>query len=186
METVRVTGIGSSAMRRILTAACVALLCVGCGAAAKRVTPPPAPAPRCDLAVLWHGARYTGQRPAEPPVPGHMLGLGGVPSCPDVSGARAERAARCVISRSSGSIRAAPSPSTGTTSTSTSPGDRRLARHGGILLDVDGVLHVSGAPIAGAAEAVEQLRENGHRLRFVTNNTTHSRGGWPSRSAASA
>jgi ribonucleotide monophosphatase NagD (HAD superfamily) len=45
----------------------------------------------------------------------------------------------------------------------------------GILLDVDGVLHVSGAPIAGAADAVEQLRENGHRLRFVTNNTTHSR-----------
>jgi HAD superfamily hydrolase (TIGR01458 family) len=45
----------------------------------------------------------------------------------------------------------------------------------GILLDVDGVLHVSGSPIAGAAGAVEQLRENGHRLRFVTNNTTHSR-----------
>jgi HAD superfamily hydrolase (TIGR01458 family) len=45
----------------------------------------------------------------------------------------------------------------------------------GILLDVDGVLHVSGAPIAGAAEAVAQLRDNGHRLRFVTNNTTHSR-----------
>jgi HAD superfamily hydrolase (TIGR01458 family) len=45
----------------------------------------------------------------------------------------------------------------------------------GILLDVDGVLHVSGAPIPGAAEAVAQLRENGHRLRFVTNNTTHSR-----------
>ena len=45
----------------------------------------------------------------------------------------------------------------------------------GILLDVDGVLHVSGSPIAGAAEAVQQLRENGHRLRFVTNNTTHSR-----------
>ena len=33
----------------------------------------------------------------------------------------------------------------------------------GILLDVDGVLHVSGAPIPGAAEAVAQLRENGHR-----------------------
>jgi HAD superfamily hydrolase (TIGR01458 family) len=45
----------------------------------------------------------------------------------------------------------------------------------GILLDVDGVLHVSGSPIAGGAEAVTQLRENGHRLRFVTNNTTHSR-----------
>jgi HAD superfamily hydrolase (TIGR01458 family) len=45
----------------------------------------------------------------------------------------------------------------------------------GILLDVDGVLHVSGVPIAGAPEAVAQLRRNGHRLRFVTNNTTHSR-----------
>src|SRR3954452_11175884 len=44
-----------------------------------------------------------------------------------------------------------------------------------ILLDIDGVLHVSGAPIAGGADAVLQLRENGHRLRFVTNNTTHSR-----------
>jgi HAD superfamily hydrolase (TIGR01458 family) len=45
----------------------------------------------------------------------------------------------------------------------------------GILLDVDGVLHVSGSPIAGAVEAVAQLRENGHRLRFVTNNTTRAR-----------
>jgi HAD superfamily hydrolase (TIGR01458 family) len=44
-----------------------------------------------------------------------------------------------------------------------------------ILLDVDGVLHVSGEPIRGASQAVEHLRENGHRLRFVTNNTTHSR-----------
>ena len=37
------------------------------------------------------------------------------------------------------------------------------------------MLHVSGSPIAGAADAVRQLRLNGHRLRFVTNNTTHSR-----------
>ena len=44
-----------------------------------------------------------------------------------------------------------------------------------ILLDIDGVLHVSGEPIRHAPEAVRQLRENGHRLRFVTNNTTHSR-----------
>src|SRR5207248_1390620 len=34
-----------------------------------------------------------------------------------------------------------------------------------ILLDVDGVLHVSGEAIPGAADAVAQLRENGHRLR---------------------
>ncbi len=44
-----------------------------------------------------------------------------------------------------------------------------------ILLDVDGVLHVSGEPIPGAVDAVVRLRENGHRLRFVTNNTTRSR-----------
>jgi len=44
-----------------------------------------------------------------------------------------------------------------------------------ILLDVDGVLHVSGEPIPGAAEAVRRLRADGHRLRFVTNATTRSR-----------
>jgi HAD superfamily hydrolase (TIGR01458 family) len=44
-----------------------------------------------------------------------------------------------------------------------------------ILVDVGGVLHVSGAPIAGAATAVRRLRDAGHRLRFVTNTTTHSR-----------
>ncbi len=44
-----------------------------------------------------------------------------------------------------------------------------------ILLDVDGVLHVSGEPLPGAAEAVRRLRDNGHRLRFVTNTTTRSR-----------
>jgi HAD superfamily hydrolase (TIGR01458 family) len=46
---------------------------------------------------------------------------------------------------------------------------------GAILLDVDGVLHVSGEPIPGAAAAVDRLRRSGHRLRFVTNSTTRSR-----------
>jgi HAD superfamily hydrolase (TIGR01458 family) len=44
-----------------------------------------------------------------------------------------------------------------------------------ILLDVDGVLHVSGEPTPGAAEAIRRLRADGHRLRFVTNTTTRSR-----------
>jgi HAD superfamily hydrolase (TIGR01458 family) len=44
-----------------------------------------------------------------------------------------------------------------------------------ILLDVDGVFHVSREPIAGGAETVERLRADGHRLRFVTNNTTQPR-----------
>jgi HAD superfamily hydrolase (TIGR01458 family) len=46
-----------------------------------------------------------------------------------------------------------------------------------ILLDIDGVLHVSGNPIPGAADAVRALRADGHRLRFVTNNTTRARAG---------
>ena len=44
-----------------------------------------------------------------------------------------------------------------------------------ILLDVDGVLHVSGEAIPGGAEAVAALRTAGHRLRFVTNSTTRTR-----------
>jgi HAD superfamily hydrolase (TIGR01458 family) len=44
-----------------------------------------------------------------------------------------------------------------------------------ILLDVDGVFHVSGEPIAGGSEAVKRLRAAGHRIRFITNNTTRSR-----------
>jgi HAD superfamily hydrolase (TIGR01458 family) len=44
-----------------------------------------------------------------------------------------------------------------------------------ILLDIDGVFHVSGDPIAGGADAVRRLRADGHRLRFVTNNTTRTR-----------
>jgi HAD superfamily hydrolase (TIGR01458 family) len=44
-----------------------------------------------------------------------------------------------------------------------------------ILLDVDGVLHVSGETIPGAVDAVKRLRAAGHRIRFVTNSTTKSR-----------
>jgi HAD superfamily hydrolase (TIGR01458 family) len=44
-----------------------------------------------------------------------------------------------------------------------------------ILLDIDGVLHVSGEPIQGAAEAISELRSANHALRFVTNNSTRPR-----------
>jgi HAD superfamily hydrolase (TIGR01458 family) len=44
-----------------------------------------------------------------------------------------------------------------------------------ILLDVEGVLQVSGRPLDGATRAVLRLRESGHRIRFVTNSTTSSR-----------
>ena len=44
-----------------------------------------------------------------------------------------------------------------------------------ILLDVDGVFHISGLPIDGAAQAIRRLRDDGHRLRFITNSTTRWR-----------
>jgi HAD superfamily hydrolase (TIGR01458 family) len=44
-----------------------------------------------------------------------------------------------------------------------------------ILLDVDGVLHVSGEAIPGAVDAVARLRRLEHALRFVTNNSTRPR-----------
>ena len=44
-----------------------------------------------------------------------------------------------------------------------------------ILLDIDGVLAISGEAIPGATAAVARMRRDGHRLRFVTNNTTRSR-----------
>ena len=44
-----------------------------------------------------------------------------------------------------------------------------------ILLDIDGVLHVSGEAVPGAPDAVRALRDEGHRHRFVTNNTTRAR-----------
>jgi hypothetical protein len=74
-------------MGRILTAACVVLLCLGCDSGTKRVSPRPVVSrPHCDLAVLWHGRRYLGTTSAEPPNPGRSLGAGGAPSCPDVLG----------------------------------------------------------------------------------------------------
>jgi HAD superfamily hydrolase (TIGR01458 family) len=45
----------------------------------------------------------------------------------------------------------------------------------GVLLDIDGVLHVGEQPLAGAHEAVAQLRELAGGVRFVTNTTSRSR-----------
>jgi HAD superfamily hydrolase (TIGR01458 family) len=44
-----------------------------------------------------------------------------------------------------------------------------------VLLDLDGVLYVEDAPVAGAREAVAALRERGLALRFVTNTTARPR-----------
>ena len=45
----------------------------------------------------------------------------------------------------------------------------------GILLDIDGVLHIGMQPIAGAAETLRWLEQQGYRTCFVTNTTTVAR-----------
>ncbi len=45
----------------------------------------------------------------------------------------------------------------------------------GVLLDIDGVLHISMRPIAGAAEVVKWLERHGYPACFVTNTTTMAR-----------
>jgi HAD superfamily hydrolase (TIGR01458 family) len=45
----------------------------------------------------------------------------------------------------------------------------------GILLDLEGVLYQDGKAIQGAVAAVERLRADGLRLRFLTNTTTQPR-----------
>jgi HAD superfamily hydrolase (TIGR01458 family) len=45
----------------------------------------------------------------------------------------------------------------------------------GVLLDIDGVLHISMQPIAGAAETIAWLAQKGYRTCFVTNTTILSR-----------
>jgi HAD superfamily hydrolase (TIGR01458 family) len=45
----------------------------------------------------------------------------------------------------------------------------------GLLLDLDGTLHVGGEPVEGACEAVERLAASGRALRYVTNTTRNPR-----------
>jgi HAD superfamily hydrolase (TIGR01458 family) len=45
----------------------------------------------------------------------------------------------------------------------------------GFVLDIDGVLHLDGTPIPGAAGAVAHLREMGYGVCFLTNATASSR-----------
>jgi HAD superfamily hydrolase (TIGR01458 family) len=48
-------------------------------------------------------------------------------------------------------------------------------RFDGLLLDIDGVLAVSWEPIAGAVDALAELRNLGIPFRLITNTTTHTR-----------
>jgi HAD superfamily hydrolase (TIGR01458 family) len=54
---------------------------------------------------------------------------------------------------------------------------RSAARTRGVLLDIDGVLVVSGEPIAGAVETLAWLREREVPFHLVTNSSSQSRRG---------
>ncbi len=45
----------------------------------------------------------------------------------------------------------------------------------GVLLDIDGVLHISMQPVSGAAETLNWLAKQGYEMCFVTNTTTLAR-----------
>ena len=54
-------------------------------------------------------------------------------------------------------------------------------RPGGIVLDMEGVLHVDWQPIEGSTEAVHELRRRGIELAILTNTTGRTRAAitWP-------
>ena len=59
-----------------------------------------------------------------------------------------------------------------------------LCKVEGLLLDLDGVVHVGDAPLPGALEAVARLREAKLPFRFVTNTTRRPRRSVAARLAA--
>jgi glycerol 3-phosphatase-2 len=48
-------------------------------------------------------------------------------------------------------------------------------RYDGLIIDLDGVVWLSGHPIEGAAETILRLRARGVRILFLTNDPQHSR-----------
>lgn len=46
----------------------------------------------------------------------------------------------------------------------------------GLLIDLDGVCHINGTPIPGAAAALRRIADAGLPCRFLTNTTTRNRG----------
>jgi HAD superfamily hydrolase (TIGR01458 family) len=51
---------------------------------------------------------------------------------------------------------------------------KNFAKTKGLLFDLDGVLYVGSAPVAGALEAVKTLQNSGLVCRFITNTSTLS------------
>src|SRR5260370_18130820 len=50
-----------------------------------------------------------------------------------------------------------------------------MSNVGGLLLDIDGVLHVGMQPLGGEVETITWLKQHGYATCFVTNTTTLAR-----------
>jgi 3-hydroxyisobutyrate dehydrogenase/2-hydroxy-3-oxopropionate reductase len=55
------------------------------------------------------------------------------------------------------------------------PDNSKTSEYDALIIDLDGVVWLSGEPIDGAVEAVAALREHGTRLLFLTNDPSRSR-----------
>src|SRR5262245_44952294 len=86
-------------MSRILTAACVVAVCVGCGSGANNSL---TRAGRCPSRITWQGTVYYAAR-LESPLPATLiLGTGGRPTCADVNGGEAGASSTVEVRRLAG------------------------------------------------------------------------------------
>jgi hypothetical protein len=86
-------------MRRIVTAACLALACAGCGSGG---TDGSTGDGRCPSRITWQGTVYYGAR-LESRLPATLvLGTGGRPTCADVNGGEAGASSTVEVRRLAG------------------------------------------------------------------------------------
>jgi Family of unknown function (DUF6281) len=85
-------------MRRILTAACLAAACAGCGAGSTDSSA----TQRCPSRITWQGTVYYGAKLRSHLPATLILGTGGRPTCADVNGGEAGASSTVEVRRLAG------------------------------------------------------------------------------------
>jgi hypothetical protein len=86
-------------MRRIVTAACLALACAGCSSGATDSSAGPG---RCPSRITWRGTVYYGAELQSRLPATLVLGTGGRPTCADVNGGEAGASSTVEVRRFAG------------------------------------------------------------------------------------
>jgi hypothetical protein len=86
-------------MRRIVTAACLALVCAGCSSGATDTSAGPA---RCPSRITWQGTIYYAAELRSRLPATLILGTGGRPTCADVNGGEAGASSTVEVRRLAG------------------------------------------------------------------------------------